>query len=247
MVGGTGVGLGKPNEILEEYKAKYGLELGEVVYLLRNDHADLRLTYKQYRMLFGTNKERVDLLNRHGGSFFFNVERQFWNSCLLSLCRMTDPAKQGKKENLTLFSLEEHIEDKMLSSEVASLVLQAKKASEFARERRNKRIGHSDFEVRTERKKIASTASRNKMKLAIDAAHKPLALIAHRLGDTDLRPTVIDSIPNEISLLYSLFAADYGEEVLNEKRRKRWMNAKPTDKLIGNYPYPDWLNSKEEL
>lgn len=235
------------HELLDEYKAKYGENLGEIFFHLRNDHADLWLTYKQYRTLFGTNKERIELLNRHAGSFFFNVERQFWNSCILSLCRMTDPEKQGSKANLTLYSLLERIEDIELREEVFLLIEDAKKLSEFARERRNKKIGHSDFEVRSQRSSIETIATRKKMTEAIDAAHKPLRLIASRVADVDMRPNVIDNLPNEIGLLYSLFAADYGNELLDEKRKKRWLNASPSEAIPNNYPYPEWLSWKDEF
>lgn len=244
MVGEAG--LCHTNDLLKKYHEIYGNDLGEIFYYLVNDHADLWLTYKQYRSLFGTNKERIDLLNNNGRIFFFNVERHFWNACILSLCRLIDPAKTRSGKNLTLYALLPYIENEDLKTDVKNAIDEAKDLSRFARERRNKSIAHSDYDIKLDTSKIETIATLKKMSDAIDATHKPLRLIAHRIANVDLRQAIISGLPNEESLLFSLYAAETGKKALRDLRQEKWKDSGPMADLPPNYPYPEWLYHTHE-
>lgn len=229
--------------LLEQRKALYGDQLGETFHYLLNEWCSLWITYKQYINLFGVNKQRVDLINSSAGSFFYNVERIYWQSCVLAVCRLTDPVKSMGKDNLTINRLPALVPtsfEKM--DELTMLVNEAVHTASFHRERRNKTIGHSDFMVATGRATFENQATRKKMQDAIFSIHKPLQQISLEIGDTDTRPHVIDSHLNEISLLYDLYVA---------KREAKNYQKKCMDLAIKNGvkidAYPSWLQETNPL
>jgi hypothetical protein len=58
-----------------------------------------------YRQLFGTNKERVELLNKSAGTFFNVLQDVLLHDVQLSLSKLGDPAGSGSRENMTLEAL----------------------------------------------------------------------------------------------------------------------------------------------
>ncbi|NLG66066.1 MAG: hypothetical protein GX537_10730, partial [Actinobacteria bacterium] len=105
----------------------------------------LHAKWQQYRKLYGTSPERVDLLNDSAAFFFGIIDTVMWHDILLHITRLTDPPRTAGKANLTLTRLPDGITDQELSSAVATLVHDAVAKSDFARDWRNRRIGHSDL------------------------------------------------------------------------------------------------------
>lgn len=62
-------------ERLERYTSAMGEELGLAYGELTRNLIDLRIVWQQYRQLFGTDQETINLLNRTSGLFFQVVER----------------------------------------------------------------------------------------------------------------------------------------------------------------------------
>jgi hypothetical protein len=60
------------------------------------------MKWEEFVVLFGTKPSRVDLVNRAAGGFFRLVQDTFFADVLLHLCRLTDPASTGGKDNLTI-------------------------------------------------------------------------------------------------------------------------------------------------
>ena len=125
-----------------------GQELGPAFALLSRQLVELHFVWQQYRQLYADTPDTVDLLNRTAGLFFRIVQGQLWDSVLLGICRITDPAKQGKNKNLTVWSLHDLITDAGLQVEVHKCCQAAYDASELARSHRNKRIAHQDHDYR---------------------------------------------------------------------------------------------------
>ena len=95
-----------------------GPQLGPVFDELLKECASLHLKWHQFVELYGTKPERVDLLNKAAGFFFWIVQRNLQDDVLLGLARLTDsPASSGQK-NLTLQRLAALITDAKLRADV---------------------------------------------------------------------------------------------------------------------------------
>src|SRR3990172_2638130 len=93
------------DEVEEEHLDKLGPDLGPVYHALWNECAWLHVKWQQYKELYGTKPERIDLLNNTARVFFRVVEDSLWADILLHLTTLTDPPKSVGKENLTICRL----------------------------------------------------------------------------------------------------------------------------------------------
>lgn len=127
-----------------------GAEMGTAFSALDHNVIELHVLWKQYRELFCNDSEVVALLNSTAGLLFKVVQDALWDSVLLRILRLTDGAKTGSKPNLTLKTLET-LETLIPESEpgfkeaVVKLVETAREKSNGAREHRNQRIAHQDY------------------------------------------------------------------------------------------------------
>lgn len=100
-----------------------------------------------YSQLFGTSKERVELLNESAGTFFNVLHDVLLHDVQLSLSKLGDPAGSGSRKNMTLEALHEALlgageataADKMKAS-----MQKFEAACAKIRQRRNKWIAHFD-------------------------------------------------------------------------------------------------------
>jgi hypothetical protein len=74
-------------------------EVAETYNHLRNQLILRHCRWAIYRQLFGTDPERIDLLNRFGGVAFGTIQRVMEDETVLALCRMSDPAAHGRGRN----------------------------------------------------------------------------------------------------------------------------------------------------
>lgn len=198
-------------ERLERYTSAMGDELGLAYGELTRNLIDLRIVWQQYRQLFGTDQETINLLNRTSGLFFQVVERELWDMVLIAITRITDPASSGRKDprkNLTLRSLPELISDKALRESVTQDLVMARSSSEDARQHRNRRIAHQDDTyVRTRHEADAlPPISRQNIEDAIYALGEVLNNIRRRYMNSEMD--------------YSDFVAIDGAETLLQKLRR---------------------------
>jgi hypothetical protein len=122
-----------------------GKPLGELHYALQTEVAWLHLKWADFRALFATSKETIDLLNQAAPTFFGNLQSMMWEDALLHLCRLTDPPKSARKDTLTIRRLPLLVPDPDLQSNVERLADDARKAAEFARDWRNRRLAHKEL------------------------------------------------------------------------------------------------------
>lgn len=192
------------NEVENEHITKLGPDLGPVFHVLWNDRAWLVVKWQEYREMFGSGAEQVELLN--SASLFFQiVQDTLWQDILLHLCRMTDPPKSMGRENLTLRSLPDLISDPAFGAEVAPLVEQAIEATAFARDWRNRHIGHRDLALalKSGMQPLAS-ASEVQVSAALSAIHAVLNRISERLLDSTLAGDVITPFTGAATLMLLL-------------------------------------------
>jgi hypothetical protein len=134
------------DEVAASYIEVMGHELGGIFHELRNQTISLHWNWSEYVELFGSTPERVDILNKSAGSFFFIVQNALWRDTLLHICRLTDAAKTTGKANLSIRCLPDLV-DLEKAPRTKQLVQMAVGRSGFARDWRNRRLSHYDLQV----------------------------------------------------------------------------------------------------
>ena len=105
-------------QVRAEHIAGLGPRMGPVFSELRDDLAWLQVKWSEYRELFGTSPERIELLNRAAGLFFRVLQDSLWEDALLHLCRLTDPPVTRGRHNLTIRALPDLCADDGLRAEL---------------------------------------------------------------------------------------------------------------------------------
>jgi hypothetical protein len=185
---------------------------------LWNEFAWLQVKWAEYLELYGTSPQRINLLNAATGLFFEILQRSLWEDVLLHLCRLTDPAVMRGRQNLSIKALPELCTDTAVRDAVRELVEQAVIATSFARDWRNRHIGHRDRELALgSGTRPLEPASKAQVSAAITGIHRFLNEIGERLLDTTLAADVITPPTGAEALLYVLRD---GLDADNERRER---------------------------
>ena len=171
-------------EITATNIAKMGEALGKVYSALWQEVAVLHFDWREYCELFGTKAARIDLMNQAAPHFFRLIQDRRWETTLLHLARLTDPAAspgKGDRKNLSIKALPDLLSDAKLKHEVTGLIEEVDKLTEFARDWRNRYIGHRDLNLALQQATISlADPSRQDVKNALAAIAATLnALEAH--------------------------------------------------------------------
>jgi hypothetical protein len=152
-------------EVEKHHLSVLGPSAGPVYHAIHNEVIWLHAKWSEFRQLYGTAQERLELLNRATGFFFGVLEDVLWADILLHIARLTDPCTQGKHgkyENLTLRRLPDLFTDPKLKSELNKLLNEVQTASAFVPGWRNRRIAHLE------------------LALAVSATAAPLPLVSRQ-------------------------------------------------------------------
>jgi hypothetical protein len=171
-----------PDDVENNFITKLGPKLGPVYNALYNECAWLVLKWQQYRELFGTNSERIDMLNQSAPLFFGIVDDVLFNDILLELTAFTDPPKSAGKDNLTICLLPDLVASGDFQRELNEMVDTACEATKFARDWRNRNIAHHDFAQ------------------ALDKEVKPLTPVTRQMIDNAIQ--AICDVIQKISIYY---------------------------------------------
>ncbi len=93
------------DEVQEETLTVFPEETGELFHELWTNVAHLHLNWKNYRSLFGTSPERIELLNWAASSFFGLLDGILRHDVVLAIARLTDPPQSAGKDNASLARL----------------------------------------------------------------------------------------------------------------------------------------------
>jgi hypothetical protein len=162
----------------EQHKIAMGSELGDLYSALWQQLVLLHIKWGEYVALFGTNPERLELLNQAGPSFFRTVQDCLWRDVLIHLARITDPPRSAGKDNLTITRLPPLMEHGDLENQIRRAV----ESTAFARDWRNRHIAHHD------------------LLLSLDLPTEPLATASRNHVDSAL--AAIGEVLNFLSLYY---------------------------------------------
>lgn len=123
--------------------------IAEVYRPLRGELVNIHVQWRLFLQLYGTDPDRIELLNRFAGGLFGVVQEVLYDDLVLAVFRLHDPAKSGKFENLSLPSLVGAVRgvNSQLAASLArgsgDLVALLDPYAEW----RNKRIAHNDLET----------------------------------------------------------------------------------------------------
>ena len=216
------------DEAREKDIAEMGPELGPVYHELSNECAWLHLKWQEFVELYGTQPERIDLLNAAAGVFFRVVQDALWDDTMLHLARLTDRTESFGKTNLTLLGLPALIGDAEFREEIQSLVKEARSKTDFARDWRNRRIAHRDLSLALQQHaEPLAQASRLQVKEALSAISAVLKRISQHCTNADLTFDVIAGHGDAESLLYVIRDGLEADE--RRRARLRDGNINPED------------------
>ena len=177
----------------KHYQAQLGTVFGAAFDGLRNDWVLGLMRINEFRELF-SRTEDVELLNAiSGGGFTWDIQHIFWDDLVLRVCRLTDPPTSGGKQNLSVTRLPEFCEDKepALRDEVQYCVDTAVEKAKFARDWRNRRIGHTDWARAMAPSDPLAPATLQQVASALDAVHAVLNAVSRGLLNTEIANTVV--------------------------------------------------------
>lgn len=109
--------------------------------------AELHASWRILSDLFTGDPIRVALLKETAPAFFLIVRRALQDAMVLRIARLTDPAKQGAFENISLAALFTAVQsrtDPRTATSLASILVELKNMSKPVRTRRNRVVAHLD-------------------------------------------------------------------------------------------------------
>jgi hypothetical protein len=108
------------------------------------------LKWQTFKGLFSVSQDQCDMLGRVANSFFRVCEMSFIDDTIISLARVTGPAKSVGKDNLCLEQLLLNF-DKLahpgFANEIQELVTMAQSSTDLIQQYRNRRVGHIDLQT----------------------------------------------------------------------------------------------------
>lgn len=215
--------------------------------LIKHEVFTLRVEWRLYRSLFGTNRETMELLNQVSGPTSQILERVLFERVLLGLRKLTDKfevPRRGSK-SVTIKGLPSAFSTH--AAQIKMLVNQADRSCSFARNWSDKRIAHSDLDYKSGAVKLES-ASRKKVEdaiLSIEAVVKEVSRFAY---NTTLITQPVPPINDERAFLRTLYL---GQKVINQRKEQeaRLLSEKNYTELKKlddhNREFPDWLNRSD--
>lgn len=192
-------------QVQQRYIEVMGEPLGRVYHRLWNDCSALHWKWAEFVALYGTSDARIQLLNAAASGFFRIVQLSLFDDVLLHICRLTDSERSVGKDNLTIRRLP-GLADPAIRDAVHAGVPVALTRSEFARDWRNRRIGHHDLALAINDQAAVPLAPASR--LAVAAALKAIAdllnVIERHYCQSEVAYGVLGHVIGAEGLLYVL-------------------------------------------
>ena len=174
-----------------------------------------------YRQLFGTNKERVELLNESAGSFFNVLQDVLLHDVQLSLSKLGDPAGSGSRENMTLEALHHGLQaanEAAVADKMKASLQKFAAACVKIRHRRNKWIAHFDRLTMLNDDVIPRMGpSREEIESALGALREAMNCISLHYTDTTIGYEHFSMQADGEALIQSLRRGLRYKELINEE------------------------------
>jgi AbiU2 len=109
------------------------------------DVSQLHMYWTIYRQLYAHSEQRIALLNETGPMVFYVLQHLLLDEVTLAICRLTDPAMTGRRENHSLERLVVGVQEDELADKLNSILEAIEEIAKPFRERRNRAIAHGDL------------------------------------------------------------------------------------------------------
>jgi len=202
--------------------AAMGAELGEIYSALWQQLSWLHRKWGHYVDLFGTDQQRIDLLNETAPNFFRTVQDSVLEDIFLHIARLTDSTKSMGKENLSFKRLPTLLTESTIRVQVEAALVTLATATEFARDWRNRKLAHGDLALALARtSEPLAPASRTHVKDALAAMGTVLnAISLHFQESTTMFEFAGESTAGgATSMLYYLRAGKDAETIRRARLR----------------------------
>ncbi len=139
-----------PDEVRAATVAAYPPGIGELFFELHNVTCGLQLIWQDYRALFGTSQERIELLNHSASSFFGRLDHILRHDIFLRIARLTDPPATGRHANASLAQLAGRLRPHLDTSRTAELSTKLQELEDCCapmRDLRNRMLAHDDLDT----------------------------------------------------------------------------------------------------
>ncbi len=137
-----------PNEVKTAFVASFPSGTGELFHELWTNVAHLHMNWKNYRSLYGTSPERIDLLKWTASMFFGLLEGILRHDIILSIARLNDPPKSVGKPNASLAYLLDQLApslDAPLLGTLRSRLQDIQNYCDRVKQIRNRLLAHDDL------------------------------------------------------------------------------------------------------
>jgi hypothetical protein len=187
---------------------------------LHQHRVKLQLMWQQTLALFGTSKERVELLNRSAPAFFSMIQGVLYDQVLLGIGRLLDPPGNSHQSNLVLAHLSKQVRahgDTALADALDDHLSELRTHCATIRSHRHKRLAHLDLQHAMGMQEFSAVTIAD-VQRAIDGIYGFLKLIDEKHLLRNYSQEVIEGLGDAEALVRRLGETDAQRE---EKRRSR--------------------------
>lgn len=161
-------------------------EKKEIFEHLKHAYYKLRANWELYIELYGTNPERIKLLNSAAPYVFGHIQNIFLDHILLGIARLTDSAQTGKNKNLSIQTLTDLKGCQDFEEQFNTALNNALQSSKFCRELRNKVLAHNDLAKIQDATIMLEEVTRVKIKEGIESIYQMLNIVSESFFDTTI-------------------------------------------------------------
>lgn len=136
------------HEYTEELAKKIGQEGGDYFVHCYYEWSKSWIRWAQFKNLFASGPERIELLKKSSDIFFSHVFHSFFEHTVICICRLTDPAESGRdnrNKNMSVLQLRQFIQNPESLEKLDILYDTMNKEIKPVRKLRDKEIGHLDL------------------------------------------------------------------------------------------------------
>src|SRR5262245_52385386 len=194
----------------------------EVFDALRDETFSIHARWICYRQLFGTSERRFQMINECASTFFYFIHETLVEGVQISLTKLSDPAKTGAHENLSLEQLQSRLEahvDQALAHRTRPLLDIIHSRCDPFRTWRNKKLAHLDLSTALKLTvNPLAGISRQMVEDALSCVCDYLnAIEQHYFGNSSLYSELIMSDDGNTLVLFLKRGLRYKELVLERK------------------------------
>jgi hypothetical protein len=185
--------------------------LSEIWEFLHSEVVWLHGRWIVYRQIFGTNPERIALINEAAPTFFSMVQRVLMNDVQLTIVKLADPANTFGKKNLTLETLTKQCQSagfQNLAGTLAESLSEFRSRCQKIKDRRHKDIAHFDLAVQLSNKaEVLPGPSRQEIEDALAALRKFMNVVYGHFESTTMGYEHFSMLSDGNTLIFRLTEA----------------------------------------